>query len=206
MITDFLPHVGCSFRFKVDFFIQFLDLEFRFIASAVVWDFFGAPTKILPPRYFLARYGPDYNPISNQWGEQRRCRMISDVKIWMYSGREKFANTVQLSHMRSLYLHERGDLVSLNVIHTCSLICYRQPFFNSEIAPRSNILQHRLSIRPVATGGMEGHCPPPRNHFAPLRFHRWKWHSHLTHYLLVDAQSIYEMPSVSRCLVLSCSA
>ena len=39
---------------------------------------------------------------------------------------------------------------------------------------------------PVATRGI---VPPPRNHF------------HLTHYLLMDAQSIYEMPSISRCLV-----
>ena len=57
---------------KVDFFIQFLDLEFRFIASVVVWDFFGAPTKILPPRYFLARYGPWWGPFS----DERRLTVI----------------------------------------------------------------------------------------------------------------------------------
>ena len=61
--------------------------------------------------------------------------------------------------------------------------------------------QKMYICRPVATEGAWRRALPPRNYFAPLGFHLWRWHSHLTHYMLMDPQSIYEMPSVSRCLV-----
>ena len=46
----FLPIFQC--QMKVDFFIQFLDLEFRFIASVVVWNFLAPPQKSCPHGIF----------------------------------------------------------------------------------------------------------------------------------------------------------